>query len=83
MLWPVLMPVCLPTATSPADSIAPFASALVGVGIHTLAMVGTTVVVAALVYGWLGVAILRSAWLNVDIVWMLALVATGALLLFA
>jgi hypothetical protein len=54
-----------------------------GVGIHTLAMVATTAVASALVYEWLGVALLRRAWLNVDLIWTLALAATGVLLLLA
>jgi hypothetical protein len=40
-------------------------------------------VASALVYEWLGVALLRRAWLNVDLIWTLALAATGALLLLA
>ena len=57
------------------------ATALAGVGVHTLAMLATTAAIAALVYEWLGLAILRSAWLNIDLVWVAALIATGALLL--
>lgn len=80
MLWPVLMPLCLPDVAGGGLG-GPVAAALTGVGIHTLGMVATTAVVAALVYDWLGVEILRRAWLNVDLIWTVALVATGALLL--
>jgi len=80
MLWPVLMPLCLPGAAG-GQLGGPIAAALTGVGIHTLAMVATTGVVATLVYEWLGVEILRRAWLNVDLIWTVALVATGAVLL--
>ena len=80
MLWPVLMPLCLPDAAGGGPGRA-CCGALAGVGIHTLAMVATTAVVAALVYEWVGVEILRRAWLNLDLIWTVALVATGALLL--
>ena len=83
MLWPVLMPLCLPGATAGEVSAGPVAAALTGVGIHTLAMLATTAVMATLVYEWLGLALLRTAWLNVDLIWTVALVAMGALLLVA
>jgi hypothetical protein len=81
MLWPALMPTCLPQAAG-ADSLPDAAAAaLAGVGLHTAAMIVTTAVVAALVYEWLGLELLRRAWLNVDLIWLAALVATGLLLL--
>jgi hypothetical protein len=80
MLWPALMPLCASGAGA-ADSAGAVVAAIAGVGVHTLAMVATTALAAALVYEWLGVAILRQAWLNVDLVWTMALAATGALLL--
>jgi hypothetical protein len=83
MLWPALMPLCLPGGASAIGSSGPVAAAAAGVGIHTLAMVATTAVAAALVYEWLGLALLRRAWLNVDLVWTFALMATGALLLIS
>jgi hypothetical protein len=46
-----------------------------------MAMIATTAVVAVVVHEWLGVAVLRSAWLNFDLLWVAALVATGALLI--
>ena len=45
MLWPALMPLCLPGGEAGAGG--PVAAILAGVGIHTLAMVATTAVVAA------------------------------------
>ena len=78
MLWPVLMPYC--TAAAGSDG-GPAALALMGVGIHTAAMLAVTAAIAGIVYEWVGVEILRRAWLNVDLVWTVALVATGALLL--
>ena len=81
MLWPALMPSCLPEGASASGLGAPLAAAVAGVGIHTLAMLATTAVIAVVVYEWVGVAVLRRAWFNVDLVWTLALAATAALLL--
>jgi hypothetical protein len=80
MLWPVLMPLCFPggVATSAGE---PFVLALLGLGVHTLAMLTVTTAVAVTVYEWVGLAILRSAWLNLDLVWIAALIATGVWLL--
>jgi hypothetical protein len=83
MLWPVLMPLCLPGAGGGGNAGGPAAAALAGVGIHTLAMLATTAAMSALVYEWLGLALLQRAWVNVDLVWTLALVGTGAVLLIA
>jgi hypothetical protein len=81
MLWPALMPSCLPAGGSGLDPSGPVAATLAGVGVHTLAMVATTAIIAGLIYEWLGVAVLRKAWLNVDALWVAALAATGVLLL--
>jgi hypothetical protein len=81
MLWPVLMPLCFPAASEPTVT-SPFLAALLGVGIHTLAMLTVSTVVAVAVYEWIGLEILRHAWLNVDLIWTLALLLAGALLLF-
>jgi hypothetical protein len=81
MLWPALMPLCLPGSAGAAASGGPAAAAIVALGIHTAAMVATTAIAAGIVYEWLGLALLRRAWLNVDLIWTLALVATGLLLL--
>jgi len=78
MLWPALTSLCM--TTEPAFG-GPAVAALAGAGLHTLAMLTTTGLIAALVYRWFGLALLRSAWLNVDLVWVGALAATGALLL--
>ena len=54
----------------------------VSVVVHTLGYLITTALVAIVVYEKLGVAILRHAWFNVDLVWMVALMITGAFILF-
>lgn len=84
MLLPVLIPLCL--SSSAIKTITPensFATILTAVGVHTLAMLIVTGAIAILVYEWVGVAILRSAWINLDLIWVLALVATGGILLFS
>jgi hypothetical protein len=80
MLWPVLMPLCF-QASSETPSIGPFLTALLGVGIHTLAMLTVSTAVAVAVYEWIGLEILRHAWLNIDLIWTLALLLAGGLLL--
>ena len=82
MLWPVLMPLCFPDTASTRES-GPAVLALVGVGVHTAAMLAVTAAIAGIVYEWAGVEILRHAWLNVDLLWTIALVAMGALLLLS
>jgi hypothetical protein len=80
MLWPALAGACLGSGAARTVE-SPLASALAGVGIHTLAMITTMAVVAVAVHEWLGVAILRITWLNFDLLWVMALVAAGALLI--
>jgi hypothetical protein len=80
MLWPVLMPLCIAAAAEP-DGAGPLVTALIGVGVHTLAMLATMTAMAVAVYEWVGLEILRRAWINVDLVWTLALVVAGVLLL--
>jgi hypothetical protein len=50
--------------------------------VHTMGYLLMTAFVAILVYEKLGVGMLRRAWFNVDLVWMLALMITGAFILF-
>jgi hypothetical protein len=52
------------------------------VAVHTLGYLLMTAAVATLVYEKFGVAILRRAWFNIDFVWMVALMLTGAFILF-
>ena len=80
MLWPALMPLCLPSGAGASPASGPLAAGLAGVGVHTLAMLTVTAAIAATVYEWVGVEILRRAWLNADLIWTLALLTTGALL---
>jgi hypothetical protein len=80
MLWPVLMPLCIAAASEP-DGAGPLVTAIIGIGVHTLAMLVTTTVVAVAVYEWVGLEVLRRAWINVDLVWTAALIGAGVWLL--
>lgn len=80
MLWPAIMPLCLSPNNAGLGSS--HSAMLAGIGIHTAAMLATTAVVAVVIYEWLGVGLLRRAWVNLDLVWTIALAATGAVLLF-
>ena len=50
--------------------------------VHTLGYLLMTALVAMLVYEKFGVGVLRHAWFNVDLIWMVALMITGVLILF-
>jgi len=51
------------------------------VGVHTVGYFSVAALVALLVYEKLGVGILRRAWFNLDLVWMVALMLSGILIL--
>ena len=80
MLIPVLIPLCLSGApggmTAASGSVA-----LAAVALHSGVMLATIALVSLVVYEWVGLAFLRAAWINLDLVWILALGACGALLL--
>jgi len=81
MLVPVLIPLCL--AAAPGGELTAGGSlgiSLLAVAVHTLAMLVVTAVIAAVVYEWVGVAVLRRGWINLDLLWTVALVATGLIL---
>jgi hypothetical protein len=82
MLVPALIPLCL--AAAPAGELTAAGSApvaLAAVAVHTLAMLATTGAIALAVYQWFGVAFLRKGWINLDLIWTVALVLTGLVLL--
>jgi hypothetical protein len=59
-----------------ASSVTPLAGML-ATGVHTFAYLAVTGLVAWLVYRKFGLALLRKTWFNFDLLWALALVATG------
>ena len=56
-------------------------TALAAVAIHTLAMLCVAGAVGVAVYQWLGLAFLRRGWINLDLVWVIALMGAGLVLL--
>ena len=56
-------------------------TALAAVGIHTLAMLVTAAATAVVVYEWVGLAFLRRGWVNFELIWVLALVGAGLIVL--
>jgi hypothetical protein len=81
MLWPALMPLCLPSGAGAIPVSGPLAAGLAGVGVHSLAMLSVAAAVAATVYEWVGLEVLRRAWLNIEALWVAALLATSMLML--
>ncbi len=78
MILPALIPLCI--SGNPLDSLTgSLTLALAGILVHTGAMLCVIAVIAITVYQWIGLAILRSGWINVDLLWTVALAATGLL----
>jgi hypothetical protein len=57
-------------------------SQLLAIAVHTLGYLLLTGTIAWVVYKWMGLSFLGKAWLNLDLVWAMALIATGGLTLF-
>lgn len=56
-------------------------TALAAVAVHTLAMLCVAGAVGITVYEWVGLAFLRRGWINLDLIWGIALLAAGVILL--
>lgn len=82
MLLPVALPLCL-TSGGDLTSGGSLGVGLAVVGVHTAAMLAVIAAISVIVYEWVGLAFLRRGWINVDLVWTLALVASGAYMLLA
>jgi hypothetical protein len=54
-------------------------AAMLATGVHTAAYLAVTGLLAWVVYRKLGLALLRKTWFNFDLVWAVALVATGVI----
>ncbi|MBP1884241.1 hypothetical protein [Sinorhizobium mexicanum] len=83
MLVPAVLGLCLAdqSATIPLGSSLPIS--LAAIALHTAATLAVTTAVSLIVVEWLGLAVLRSAWINFDLIWTLALVVTGVILVVA
>jgi hypothetical protein len=84
MLLPVALPLCL--GTGAVDQLTAGASltvALAVIAVHTGAMLLVIATIAIVVYEWVGLAFLRRGWINVDLLWTVALAASGAYMLIA
>ena len=73
----------LPEGAGAGPASAPLTIGIAGVGVHTLAMLSVTVASATVVYEWVGLEILRTAWIDIDALWVMGLLATGALMLLS
>jgi hypothetical protein len=54
---------------------------LMAVGVHSTGHLLVAVLIALLVYEKLGLALLRRVWFNLDLLWMIALIMSGALII--
>jgi len=55
--------------------------ALLALTLHTGAMLLAIAAISIAVYKWIGVAFLRRGWINLDLLWAVALMVCGAILL--
>ena len=55
--------------------------AALAVAVHTAAMLAVTGAIALMVYDFVGLGFLRRGWINLDLIWAMALMAMGLLLL--
>jgi hypothetical protein len=82
MLIPAVIPLCL--AAAPAHELTAASSipvALLALALHTGAMLAAIAAISIAVYKWIGVAFLRRGWINLDLLWSIALVVCGGVLL--
>jgi hypothetical protein len=81
MLFPALLPLCMPETGETASLMGSTRVALAAVALHTASMLAVAGTVAVLVYRLTGVAILREGWINLDWLWSAALIASGMILI--
>ncbi len=83
----MVLPIVLGLNSAPAahhlhaNSVQDPTTGILATLVHTLGYLTVTAAVALVVYQWLGLALLRKAWFNLDLVWAVALIATGCLAL--
>ena len=83
MLLPVALPLCLGGPAGELTSGGSLAAGLAVIAVHTGAMLIVIATIAIVVYEWVGLAFLRRGWINLDLLWSVALAASGAYMLIA
>jgi hypothetical protein len=81
MVLPVVMQMAPMHHMHGAGMAGPGMTGVVATLVHTLGYLTVTATVAVVVYQKVGLAILRKAWVNLDLVWAVALIATGCVAL--
>ena len=66
---------------APSTSLGVGLSFLEAVGVHSGAYLLVATLIALIVFKWLGLALLRRTWFNLDLLWVIALMISGALIL--
>ncbi len=82
MLLPLAFSICSGGASRvglPGDAL----TGLIIIAVHSGAMLLVVAAIAIVVYEWAGLAFIRRAWINVDLLWGVALAASGAYMLLA
>jgi hypothetical protein len=82
MVLPVFLGISAPVQASHCHRAGASANAVAAISatlVHGAGYLIVTAAVAWVVFAKVGVGILRSAWLNLDLIWALALIATGIL----
>ena len=81
----MVLPVWLRMSAAPGDHSAhlhgttDLASGLAATAVHSGSYLIVTAAIAWIVFHKLGVGLLRKAWINLDLIWAVALIASGAL----
>ncbi|WP_028745005.1 hypothetical protein [Rhizobium mesoamericanum] len=83
MLVPAVLALCVADGGTPFPAGTSISVSLGAVALHTGAMLVVTGIIAAVVFEWLDLSLLRTMWINFDVLWTMALVITGFILLLA
>jgi hypothetical protein len=81
MLFPALLPLCMPETGGTGSIMSSTGLALAAVALHSATMLAVAGTVAVIVYSLTGVAILREGWINLDWLWSAALIVSGVILI--
>jgi hypothetical protein len=81
MLFPALLPLCMPETGGTGSIMGSTGLALAAVALHSATMLAVAGTVAVIVYRLTGVAILREGWINLDWLWSAALIVSGIILI--